>query len=110
MSAPSCGADAYYELGTDTHLIAGGAAGFELFGIVPLAVELVLVDTVGQVDEQFGASGALEAGRMPLDVLAKLGRHDAERTGRNVAVTSVTLLPERKFQIPRSYLRGNEAI
>lgn len=56
-----------------------------------LAVELVLVNAVREVDEELGAGGALEAGRVPLDVLAELGRHDAKRSGRNVLATSVAL-------------------
>lgn len=80
--------------GEHIYLVAGGAARFQLLGVVPLAVELILVDAVGQVDQQFGAGGALEAGRMPLNVFAKFGRHHTERADRNVSVTSVTLRQE----------------
>lgn len=75
-----------------SYLVAGRAARLELFGVVALAVQLVLVDAVRQIDEQLGAGGALEAGRVPGYVLAEFRRHHAERAGRNVAATSVAFL------------------
>lgn len=79
-----------------TNLVAGGAARLELLGVVTLAVELLLVDAVSQVDQQFGTGGALEAGRMPGHVFAKLWSHDAERASRNVAFTTITLLKQKE--------------
>lgn len=74
------------------YLVAGGAARLELLGVVALAVELVLVHAVRQVDEQLRAGGALEAGRVPGHVLAEFRRHHAERARRNVAATRVAFL------------------
>ena len=91
-----------------THFIAGGAARFELFGVVTLAVELILVDAVGQIDEELVAGVALEAGRMPGHAVAELGRHGAERARRNVAVAPVTLLQNQpnNSSIPFQLLLG----
>lgn len=75
-----------------TYFITGRAARFELFGVVSLAVELFLVDAVSQIDEEFVAGVALETGRMPSHTFTELGRHDAHRTRRNVAVAPITLL------------------
>jgi hypothetical protein len=80
----------------NSNLVAGGAARLELLGVVALAVELLLVDAVSQVDQQFGTGGALEAGRMPGHVFAKLWSHDAERASRNVAFTTITLLKKER--------------
>lgn len=80
----------------NSNLVAGGAARLELLGVVALAVELLLVDAVSQVDQQFGTGGALEAGRMPGHVFAKLWSHDAERASRNVAFTTITLLKQKE--------------
>lgn len=84
-----------------TNLVAGGAARLELLGVVTLAVELLLVDAVSQVDQQFGTGGALEAGRMPGHVFAKLWSHDAERASRNVAFTTITLLKQKERERPK---------
>lgn len=81
---------------SETHLIAGGTAWLELFSVMSFAVELLLVNAVGQVNQQFGACGTLEAGRMPGHVFTKLRGQYAERAGRNVAVTTITLLKEEK--------------
>ena len=80
----------------ETHLVAGGTARLELLSVVPLTVELLLVNAVSQIDQQFRAGGALEAGRMPGHVFAKLWSHDAERASRNVAFTTITLLEKRE--------------
>ncbi len=86
----------------ETHLVAGGTARLELLSVVPLAVELLLVNAVSQVDQQFGTGGALEAGRMPGHVFAKLWSHDAERASRNVAFTTITLLEKREREREKS--------
>jgi hypothetical protein len=86
----------------ETHLVAGGTARLELLSVVPLAVELLLVNAVSQVDQQFGTGGALEAGRMPGHVFAKLWSHDAERASRNVAFTTITLLEKRERERERN--------
>ena len=79
-------------IGNWTYFITGGAARFELLGVVSLAVELILVNTVGQIDEEFVAGVTLETGRVPSHAFAELGCHDAHRTRRNVTVAPVTLL------------------
>ena len=79
-----------------TYFITSGAARFELFGVVPLAVQLFLVDAVGQIDEQFVTGVALETGRVPSHTFTELGRHDAHRARRNVTVAPVTLLQPLK--------------
>ena len=57
-----------------------------------LAIELILVDAISQVDQQLVARVALETGWMPGDTVAKLGRNHTERARRNVAVAPVALL------------------
>ena len=72
-----------------------------MLSVVTLAVELILMNAVGQVDEQLGAGGALEAGRMPSYVLTKFWRHHAERAGRNVSRTTVTFLRKSIIKKPK---------
>ena len=78
-----------------TYLVTSGAARLELFGVVSLTVELILVNAIGQIDEQLRTSGTLETGRMPGHVFTKFRCHDAVRAGRNVAFTTVTLLQNK---------------
>lgn len=61
--------------GDITYLVTGCAARFELFGIMPLTVELVVVYTVCQVYQELVAGGAHEAAGVPVGLVADLGRH-----------------------------------
>lgn len=54
------------------YLIARVAARLQHFRVVPLAVDLVVVHTVGQIDQQLVARRALEAARMPDHLVAEL--------------------------------------
>ena len=58
-------------------LVAGAAPRLQLFRVVPLAVEAVLVDAVREVDQQLVAGRAREAGGVPHGG-AHLGRHDGQ--------------------------------
>lgn len=59
----------------ETYLVTGCAAWFELFSIMPLTVELVVVYAVSQVYQELVAGGADEAAGVPVGLVADLGRH-----------------------------------
>lgn len=58
--------------------ITGSAPRLEVFRIVSLAEEPVIVDTVGEVDQELVACGAREASWMPKVSQSESGGHDRQ--------------------------------
>jgi hypothetical protein len=78
-----------------THLITGGTAWLQLFGIMSLAVEQVIVDAVGEVHQELLTHAAHEARGMPQRLVPKLGGYHPHLTHTNHLVALRTLLQHR---------------
>lgn len=63
-------------LAGEDQLVAGGASRFVQLGVVSLAVDDPVSNTVSEIHEQLITSGTSEAGWMPARRLAHLRRHD----------------------------------
>jgi len=81
-----------YKVLGGTHLITASAAGLQHFRIVALAVDLVVVDTVGEVHQEQVAGAAGEALGVPHHALHKLGRRHNQLAGGYLVITVRTML------------------
>lgn len=55
------------------HLVAGLAAGFDVLGVVPAAVDVSVLIEVNEIHQQLVTGSALEALRMPAGAVTRSG-------------------------------------
>ena len=87
------------------HLFTGCTSGLDLFGVVALAVEVVLEDAIRQIDEELVTDEAGETGRVPGRVLSALEGNDPEVSPTDDLVATRAFLGKQTKQRDRAERR-----